>query len=144
MVRLAACCRPLPGEPIVGYITRGRGVSVHHIDCPNAIRYKETEPERVVEVHWGDVSVGVFSVEIEALCINRDRLVMDIMNIMAETKTTVTGVRVTVDKKKDQCDVFLKLEVKSLDHFEYIKQRVARVRGVLEVDLIAHRQRRKK
>lgn len=53
MVRLAACCKPLPGEDIIGYVTRGRGISVHRADCPNAIRYAETEPERMMEVFWG-------------------------------------------------------------------------------------------
>ena len=143
MVRLAACCRPLPGEEVIGYVTRGRGVSVHRTDCPNALRYQDTEPERIIQVQWADVAVGVFAVEMEAICQDRDRLTVEIMNIMAETKTTVTGLRATVDRRSATCSIVIKIEVKSLDQFEYLKQRVGRVRGVMEVRRVVHHKRGK-
>ena len=133
MVRLAACCKPLPGEEIIGYVTRGRGISVHRADCPNALRYSETEPERVIKVSWGAMTGGIYQVEMEAICTDRDRLTIDILGIMAETKTAVNGVHVRVDKKIGQCSVFVKMEVKSLEQFEYLRQRVGKVKGVLEV-----------
>lgn len=132
LIRLASCCRPLPGDPIVGYITRGRGISVHRKDCPNAIRYQETEPDRLMEVKWGNNTTGQYNVEMEAVAIDRDRLLIDIMAIMAETKTAVNGVRVTVDKRTKTSTIMLKVEVKSLDQLDYLMQRVRRVKDVLE------------
>ncbi|MDO4580982.1 MAG: bifunctional (p)ppGpp synthetase/guanosine-3',5'-bis(diphosphate) 3'-pyrophosphohydrolase [Bacillota bacterium] len=133
MVRLASCCRPLPGDDVIGYITRGRGVSVHRRDCPNARRYMETEADRLMEVSWAQTKIGVYQVEMEAICIDRDRLLMEMMSIMAETKTTVNGVRVTVDKKSRTCHIFIKMEVKSLDQLEYLMRRVERIHDVMEV-----------
>ena len=133
MVHLAACCRPLPGDEIIGYVTKGRGVSVHRMDCPNAIRYFETEHGRLIPVRWGHNSVGVYSVEMEAVCMDRERLLIDIMAIMAETKTEITGVHVSVDKKEKVATVYLKLEVKSLDQLDYLMQRVRRVKDVMDV-----------
>jgi len=143
MVRLAACCKPLPGEMIVGYVTRGRGISVHRADCPNAQRYEETEPERIIAVGWGQQSGGFYQVEMEAICLDRERLLMDIMAVMAETKTAVNGVHVTVDKKTRICSVFIKMEVKSLEQFEYLMQRVARIRDVQEVRCTLHQRHHK-
>ena len=143
LVRLASCCKPLPGEPILGYVTRGRGISVHRSDCPNALRYQETEPERIIEVFWSDAPVGIFQVEMEIAFVDRERMLMDIMNIMAETKTPVTGVRASLDpRSKISCTV-LKLEVKSINQFDYLKQRVARIRGVLDVQRVVHQKKEK-
>lgn len=140
LVRLASCCRPLPGDDVVGYITRGRGISVHRTDCPNAVRYRETEPDRLIEVKWGHTTTGLYNVEMEAVGIDRDRLLIDIMAIMAETKTSVNGVRVNVDKRTKTSTVFLKLEVKSLDQLDYLMQRVGRVKDVFDVHRVVNRK----
>lgn len=144
MVRLAACCKPMPGEPIIGYVTRGRGISVHHRDCPNAKRYCQTEPERLIAVSWGDVNNGSYQVEMEAICSDRDRLLMDIMAIMAETKTPVNGVHMTVNKKDRTCSVYVKMEVRSMEQFEYLVQRVSRIKDVLEVRRLVNRSKKEK
>lgn len=137
MVRLASCCKPLPGDEIIGYVTRGRGVSVHCMDCANAKRYVETEPDRLIEVGWGNTHDGVYQVELIATCVDRQRLTLDIMSIMADTKTPVNGLHVSVDKRSGQCSMHLKLEVKSLDQMDYLIQRISRVQGVQEVGRIS-------
>ncbi|MBQ1501067.1 MAG: bifunctional (p)ppGpp synthetase/guanosine-3',5'-bis(diphosphate) 3'-pyrophosphohydrolase [Firmicutes bacterium] len=133
MVHLAACCRPLPGDDVIGYITKGRGVSVHRTDCPNAVRYYETEADRLIPVRWGSNATGLYNVEMEAVCVNRERLLMDIMAIMAETKTEINGVHVSIDKRNKTATVYLKIEVKSLDQLDYLMQRVRRVKDVMDV-----------
>ncbi len=133
MVHFASCCKPLPGDRIIGYITRGRGVSVHREDCPNVRRYQQTEADRLIEVTWGSAQSGVYQVEMEAICINRERIIMDILAVMAETKTTITGVNVTVDKRTNLGSCFVKMEVKNPDQFDYLMQRVTRIKDVLEV-----------
>ncbi|MBQ1342777.1 MAG: bifunctional (p)ppGpp synthetase/guanosine-3',5'-bis(diphosphate) 3'-pyrophosphohydrolase [Firmicutes bacterium] len=141
MVRMAACCRPLPGEDIVGYVTRGRGISVHLADCPNVLRYRRTEPERLMPVQWGSNVEGLFSAEMEAICHDRDRLTVDIVNVMAETKTAVTGLKVNNDRRSGTRSIIIKVEVKSLDQFEYLMQRVSRIKGVASVHrMVRHRK----
>ena len=88
------------------------------------VRYRETELDRLIEVKWGHTTTGLYNVEMEAVGIDRDRLLIDIMAIMAETKTSVNGVRVNVDKRTKTSTVFLKLEVKSLDQLDYLMQDV--------------------
>ena len=136
LVRLASCCKPLPGDRIVGYITRGRGVSVHRKNCANACRYAETEPDRLIEVDWGQTQNGIYQVELLVNCIDRDRLTLDIVSIMAETKTPINGIHANVDKRTGHGQIHLKLEVKSLDQMDYLIQRISRVDGVLEVKRI--------
>ena len=141
MVRLASCCKPLPGDPIIGYITRGRGVSVHQQSCSNAIRYQQTEPDRLLEVSWGNARQSAYQVEVMVMGQERERLVVDIMSIMAETKTPVNAIRMGVDKRTKQVLGHLKLEVKSLDQLDYLLQRIGRVNGVQEVRRVTDSKR---
>jgi len=140
MVRLAACCKPLPGDDIIGYITRGRGVSVHRKDCVNARRYTITEPNRLIEVGWGQTKSGIYQVELLVNSINRERLTLDVVSIMAETKTPINGIHANVDKRSGHSQIHLKLEVKSLDQVDYLMQRISRVEDVLEVKRIGARE----
>lgn len=143
MVRLARCCRPLPGDSIIGYVTRGRGVSVHRQDCANIIHYHETEPDRLIEVGWGDRVEGIYQVELETIAIDRERLTMDIMSIMAETKTIVNGVHVAVDKKANMASIVLRLEVKTMDQVDYLMKRIMKVKNVLEVRRLLNQSSKK-
>ncbi|MEG2212394.1 MAG: TGS domain-containing protein, partial [Clostridiales bacterium] len=144
MVHYASCCKPLPGDEIIGYITRGRGISVHRQDCPNVHRYQKVEPDRLIEVRWGDQQTGIYQVELEAICINRERIIMEILAVMAETKTTITGVNVSVDRRTKMASCFVKVEVKSPDQFDYLLQRVSRIKDVLEVRRIINVSEKKK
>lgn len=79
--------------------------------------------------------------EIEILCMDRDRLLMDVMTILAETKTPVNGMRVTVDRKARTSSIYIKMEVKSLDQLDYLRQRILRVRDVMEVRRLVHQKK---
>jgi guanosine-3',5'-bis(diphosphate) 3'-pyrophosphohydrolase len=135
-VRLAHCCKPLPGDEIIGYVTRGRGVSVHRTDCANITYYRQTEPDRLIEVGWGAQQKGVYQVEIQASAMNRERLAMDVMAVIADTKTIINGINVTLDKKTNIATLDLKIEVKTLEHLDYIIGRVRRVKDVIDVKRI--------
>lgn len=132
MVRFSRCCKPLPGDPIVGYITRGRGVSIHRADCPNVLHAHQQEQERLIEVEWDQKEQGLFQVEIEAIALDRPRLAMDVMSAIADTKTTINSVHARATKNK-HASVNVKMEIKSLDHLEYIMNKVKRLKDILEV-----------
>lgn len=132
-VHLSHCCNPLPGDRIVGYITRGRGVSVHREDCPNIVHHFESESERVVEVSWDEEDVPTtYQVEIEVHAFDRPHLTTDIMNTIADTRTVINAVNARAKKDK-MALINLKLEIRDIEHLYAIMQKVNLVSDVLEV-----------
>ncbi|HHP51184.1 MAG TPA: bifunctional (p)ppGpp synthetase/guanosine-3',5'-bis(diphosphate) 3'-pyrophosphohydrolase [Moorella mulderi] len=131
-VRLAHCCNPLPGDPIVGYITRGRGISVHRADCPNVKHLEAQEKERLIEVAWNGEGESTYQVHIEALALDRPRLAMDIIAAVADTKTIINAVHARATKNF-QAVIDLKIEINSLQHLNHIMERIKKVKDVLEV-----------
>ena len=131
VIRLAHCCNPLPGDDVLGYITRGRGLSVHRKDCPNLINYLRTEKDRILEVEWAH-ETGIYVVELEVKAVDRSRLTTDVMNVIADTRVQINSVfsRVT---KNGLALINLKLEVMDMDHLTAVKQRIQKVKDVLEV-----------
>lgn len=134
MVRLSHCCNPLPGDPIIGYITRGRGVSVHRRDCPNINHLNHDELGRVVEVAWQNTAddSSVYLAQIEALALDRPRLAMDIISTVADTKTIINSVHARATRNS-MATVDMKVEIRSLEHLQYIMDKIKKVRDVLEV-----------
>ncbi|MDS1030013.1 bifunctional (p)ppGpp synthetase/guanosine-3',5'-bis(diphosphate) 3'-pyrophosphohydrolase [Bacillota bacterium LX-D] len=135
MVRLSKCCNPLPGDPIFGYITRGRGVSIHRQDCPNIVHHQENEHERIIEVAWDTETEAVYQVQIEAVAIDRPRLTMDIIATIADTKTKINAVNAR-STKNNLATINLKIQIRSLDHLYFIMDKVKKVADVLEVKRI--------
>lgn len=132
MVRLSRCCNPLPGDEIIGYITRGRGVSVHRKDCPNIIHHLNNEYERIIDVAWDNQEGAIYQVQIEAIAIDRPQLAMDIIRIVTDTKTIINAVNARATKN-NKAIIDLKVEIKSLDHLKYIIEKVKKVKDVIEV-----------
>jgi GTP pyrophosphokinase len=131
-VNLAHCCNPLPGDQIIGYITRGRGVSVHRVDCPNVAYYFSDETERMVEVSWDLEAVKTYQVEVEVRAYDRPQLTWDVLDALAELKATVNSVHARAQKNK-MAMINLKLEIRDLEHLYTIMQKISRVSDVLEV-----------
>ncbi|MHB1444645.1 MAG: RelA/SpoT family protein [Acidimicrobiales bacterium] len=89
MIRLSRCCTPVPGDEIIGFVTQGRGVSVHRTDCANAASLSVSRGERVIEVEWDADRVGVFVVGIEVVALDRSRLLADVTRILAEQHVNI-------------------------------------------------------
>jgi GTP pyrophosphokinase len=132
VVRLAHCCNPLPGDQIIGYITRGRGITVHRPDCPNVAHYYLNGPERLIEVSWDEDAPTSYKVEIEVSALDRPHLTMDILNTISDARTVVNAVN-SRGKKNKMALVNLKIEVHDLEHLCSIMQKVNRVSDVLDV-----------
>lgn len=135
VVRLSRCCNPVPGDNIVGYITRGRGVSIHRLDCPNIAHHNESEKERIIEVAWDAEAEAVFQVHIEALALDRPKLAMDIMTTVADTKTIINSIHARATKN-NLAVVDLKLEIKGLEHLNFLVEKIKRVKDVMDVKRI--------
>ena len=134
MIKFGHCCNPLPGDQVVGFITRGSGITVHRRDCINVCN---GDPHRFIEVEWEDVYNTNFQAEIEVISIDRDRLTTDVMSAIADTKTVINTV-FGRSMKDGTAILNLKMEVKSNSHFEYICNKIRRIKGVMEVKRVIH------
>ncbi len=132
LVRISKCCNPVPGDQIVGYITRGRGISVHRVDCPNVAALAE-EPERRIEVQWNTDNHSSYPVELAIEAVDRTNLLASIMNAIAETKTYVESVNArTTDHR--MALINLVVTIQDLDHMQDIMRRIRKVEGVVAVE----------
>jgi GTP pyrophosphokinase len=100
LTRMARCCNPLPGDPIVGFITRGQGVTIHRQDCANALRHHDEHNERLIEVSWGAQAGAAYPVEVEVTAYDRPGLLRDITSLLANEKINVLGVRTLTDRQQ--------------------------------------------
>ncbi|MCL6636842.1 MAG: bifunctional (p)ppGpp synthetase/guanosine-3',5'-bis(diphosphate) 3'-pyrophosphohydrolase [Alicyclobacillus sp.] len=128
LIRFARCCNPVPGDDIVGFVTRGRGVSVHRSDCPNA-QPLLVDRDRLLEVEWAGAPDQSYPVEIELISLDRHGLINEVMNAVAETKTDIQAVSGRVDNKKI-AHVNLTVRIHNLDHLRTVVERLKRIKDV--------------
>ncbi|NLY29909.1 MAG: bifunctional (p)ppGpp synthetase/guanosine-3',5'-bis(diphosphate) 3'-pyrophosphohydrolase [Firmicutes bacterium] len=131
LVRISKCCNPVPGDEIVGYITRGRGVSVHRVDCPNVAALAE-EPERRIDVQWNTHEDSSYPVELAIEAVDRTHLLASIMNTIAETKTYIESVNARTTDHRTAL-INLVVTIHDVDHMHDIMRRLRRVEGVVDV-----------
>jgi len=130
LTRLARCCNPVPGDPIVGYITRGKGVTVHRADCPSI--KNEDEPERLVSVEWGRVEQQTFPVAIRVEAWDREGLVRDVAAAVADEKVNISAASVTVHKDRTST-LTMTLEIVSIDRLARVLARLEGIKDVFSV-----------
>jgi guanosine-3',5'-bis(diphosphate) 3'-pyrophosphohydrolase len=130
LTNLAMCCRPVNGDPIVGYVTRGRGVTVHREDCPNVINV--SEPERIVPVAWGDQGEETFAVTIQVKAWDRVGLLKDVSTVLADERVNILSV-VTTTHDDRTVTLFATVEVEGIDQLSMILRKLEGVREVYEV-----------
>jgi GTP pyrophosphokinase len=135
LVRFSRCCNPLPGDEIMGYITRGHGVSIHRSDCENVNKNFREEQNRVVEVMWDEKTEAIYPVDVQIFGEDRPRLAMDIMNVIADARTPILAINARVGKDK-QASVQLSIEIRDLNHLNYIMQKIRRVKDVTYVERV--------
>jgi len=131
MIHIAQCCEPEPGDPIIGLITRGRGVSVHRQDCPNTLDDK-VEPERLIEVSWDVERDRLFLARLAVHGEDRPSLLSDVAGAIARTRTNIRqGTMGSEDNRA--LGEFLIL-VRNLSHLERVRRHILSVKGVTHVE----------
>ncbi len=130
LVRLARCCTPVPGDKIVGFVTRGRGVSVHRLDCPNASELLKT-PERILEVEWDQASDVAYQVEIMVEALDRTGLLKDVSVLLAEAGVNILSASVNTDKHGVAVLRFL-FELGNMEQLNSLLANVRGLRGVFD------------
>ena len=135
LIRFSQCCNPLPGDEIIGFVTRGRGVSIHRTDCRELIGLSLKDKDRLIEVQWEENNYSVYPVDLEIVGLDRPRLVTDVMNVIMGTRTHMLGMNARVSKDKT-ANIRLKIEAKNLEHLNYVVQRIRRVKDISLVERI--------
>ena len=134
LVRLSKCCNPVPGDEILGFVTRGRGVSVHRADCPNAIELKK-EPERIIDVSWeGTPSASSYQVEVYIEGVDRTNLLLDVTRVFSETGTNVLSCS-TNTHRDGMVEMRFLFQVSDLAAIDRLIKSLAELEGVFD----AHR-----
>ena len=139
LVRLSKCCSPVPGDPIMGYVTIGKGVSVHRADCPN-VAYMSATPERILQASWADSERMSHSVDVEVEAADRAGLLQDVMGVCAEFKTSASSVTARV--KRDSALISLTLQISNLDHLHKVLNKLRTLRDVKNVYRVTKREAR--
>ena len=133
VVRFARCCMPLPGDDIIGYVTRGRGVSIHRKDCPN-IGDLLMDPERVVRAEWANNAKSSYTATIQVVADERTGLLMDVSQVLAGMNISITAMTAKVDKANQSIiQIQLSFDVSSTEQLNNIIKSMRKVRSVKEV-----------
>ena len=133
MCNFARCCRPVPPEPIVGYITQGRGVSIHRQDCGNFLGLNQRSPERIVEINWGQHDSGVYPVDLTLHAFDRNGLIRDISSVLADDHANVINLTSHTDKKSMQVIMDISIEISDLPTLSTAITRLEQLPNVVSV-----------
>ena len=132
MTSIAKCCQPVPGDQVAGYITRGRGVTIHRADCRQVLRWRRENSPRLLEVHWGDKPQTTYSVQVWVRAFHRRDLIKDISNILAASDAQVTDINSRMDDVSDEATIRLQLRVRDYEQLSELLNRLGGVPNVLE------------
>jgi GTP pyrophosphokinase len=129
LVQLARCCQPLPGEPIAGYLTRGRGVSVHRPGCSAFERLAAAQPQRVLPVEWGRAGSG-YEVDVEVLALDRKWLLKEVTNLIAQGNAHVVSISSEVERNGARVRLRLRLRVADYGQLSTLLGKLSSLPGV--------------
>jgi GTP pyrophosphokinase len=131
LTQLARCCKPAPPDEIQGFVTRGKGISIHRMDCPNFANLAALHPERVIETDWGVQTTGVFATDIVVDAHDRQGLLRDISEIFTREKLNVVGVN--TQSKQGKAHMSFTVEITNLQNLQRTLALIHEVDGVVGV-----------
>jgi GTP pyrophosphokinase len=131
MTQLAKCCKPVPPDPVRGFVTRGKGISVHREDCTSLKRLAERSPERLIEARWGTKSEGAYPVDVLLTASDRQGLLRDIGEALARERINVTAVR--TQSRNELAHMRFSFDVADVAHLRRALAAVREVAGVIRV-----------
>ncbi|MBE6073642.1 MAG: bifunctional (p)ppGpp synthetase/guanosine-3',5'-bis(diphosphate) 3'-pyrophosphohydrolase [Selenomonas ruminantium] len=131
MVRLARCCNPIPGDPIVGFVTRGRGVSVHRTDCPNLLQ--DTDFSRLIDVSWDIGLDKQYTVELEIVCNDRRGILTNVLAVPTEMKINIHSINANPNRSNKTSTIVLGLDVRNSTQVSQLVTKLRRLKDVYSV-----------
>ena len=132
MTQIAGCCQPLPGDAIVGYITQGRGVTIHRQDCASVLQLAGREPERIIQVSWGPAPVLTYPVDIIIRAYDRSGLLRDVTQVLLNERINVLAVNTRSNKDDNTALMSLTIEIPGLDALGRLLGRISQLPNIIE------------
>ena len=133
LTQFAQCCKPVPGDEIVGFITQGKGVTIHRKDCRNILNLKEESRLRLVEVEWGEADVETYPVTLLIEALDRQGLLSDITRTLADEKVNVIAVNTLSDKNKQMARMAVTIETRDLHQLHRVMDKIHQLHNVTDV-----------
>ncbi len=131
LTQLAQCCQPVPGDDIRGYITVGRGVTVHRSDCDNLLHLEVVEPQRLLQVSWGNKPNSTYPVDMLIQAYDRTGLLRDVSSVLANERINVLSVNTQSNQGENTANMQLTVEVESLERFARLMSKIAQLPNVI-------------
>lgn len=139
-VRFSRCCSPVPGDEIIGFVTRGRGVSIHRTDCINIINLPENERERLIDAEWqrveGDNNKDRYSTEIQIYANNRIGMFVDISKVFTERQIDITSMNVRTSKQ-GKATIIMTFDIRGIEELNRLTDKLKQIEGVLDIERTA-------
>ncbi len=132
-VHIAGCCKPVPGDGIAGFMTKGRGVSVHRADCPRLLRVNDRAPDRVIEVAWGSTALPNYEVDVAIEAFDRPGLLRDVTGLFANARINVLAINTLTNQATNTATMRLRVEVPDLAALSKLLERIDRLPNVVSV-----------
>ena len=139
-VRFSRCCSPVPGDEIVGFVTRGRGVSIHRTDCINIINLPEDEKERLIDAEWqqpeNDTSSETYTTEIQIYANNRIGMFVDISKVFTERQIDISSMNVRTSKQ-GKATIIMTFDIHGKEELNHLTDKLRQIEGVLDIERTA-------
>jgi GTP pyrophosphokinase len=132
MTAIAKCCHPVPGDPVAGYVTQGRGVTIHREDCGQVVHWRAENSPRLLQVRWGEKPETSYSVQLLVRAFDRRDLIRDISTVLSAAETQVTDISSRLDEMVDEVSIRLKVRVKDYEQLSDLLSRLGNVSNVIE------------
>ncbi len=132
MTTMARCCHPVPGDRVVGYVTQGRGVTIHREDCGQVVHWRSENSPRLLQVSWGEKPATSYSVQILVRAYDRRDLIRDISTVLSTSETQVTDISSRLDESLDEVAIHLKVRVRDFEQLSELLSRLGSVNNVIE------------
>ena len=137
LTHMAGCCKPLPGDGITGFITQGRGVSIHRSDCGRLLNLQQSTPDRIIEVEWGAAPSENYEVDVAIEAYDRQGLLRDITGLFANARLNVLSINTQTNKKRNTATMRLRVEVPNLGSLSKLLERINRLKNVVSAQRVS-------
>ena len=130
---IAGCCKPVPGDKIIGYITQTTGISIHRVDCPNILQINQAKPERLIDVTWTQVEDKRYPVDLRIYAQDRPGLLRDITSIFTQERMNITSLMSSLNPKEGTYTIHCTVEIPGLDSLSRLIDKISSIPYVIDV-----------
>ena len=137
-VHFSRCCSPVPGDEIVGFVTRGRGISIHRTDCTNVVGMNASDRNRLIEANWqagaADNPLATYSTELRIFCANRTGMLFDVSKVLTEENINVTAINSKSGTRNEKATFTVVFDIKTVDQLNRVINKLRQIPGVIDVE----------